>query len=295
MTASLTFKYPTNFHVAQFTSGTTTQQSRRRPKYINPSSGSYKIDIFINGTDVISTSIAPSQPDGTQSFTIPLYFGQDEIVAVETEAGLQGGNGTILAIGETDVDQNYIASPITLSLTMQQNLQYIGLMTSTTGTNASIGSTFNPPQCVSQGSHLTVYPFAADPTGGFSLDSGAGGSPIPSLMSFTDPSPFGIGGNFDTVSGPTSGQPGYTVTYTSSAGEAALGTYFAPSLNFSVLNPAAAIYADVIAKDNGYGGGAYPGIEQLYTQTQKIVPIQSLSTITPFTATISVTPNENGC
>ncbi len=301
---TLTLHYPTSFYTATFTSKT--QSVRRSPKYINPAPSGYTgyIDIFINGTDAIpNTAVSPSQSDGTQSFTIPLFSGSDQVVAVETESGIAAGTGTIIAIGETDVQQGYIGGALSLSLTMQQNVSYIGLMTTPTGTNAAIGSSFSPTMCAYQGSQLTVYPFAADPTGGFAPNDGAGGSAVPSLVSFTDPGQagpllpnYGNGVNFDTVNALPSGTfPGYTVTFTSSAGEAGLSVFFPIDLNFSVPNGAAAIYNDAITYGADPGVGAYPGIEKLYSNATKVLPLQSLSTTNPLTATIAVTPNENGC
>jgi hypothetical protein len=301
-TGTLTLHYPTSFHTATFSS--TTQSVRRSPKYINPSPNGYTgyIDIFINGVDAITATVAPSESDGTQQFTIPLFTGSDQVVVVETELGLQAGNGTILAIGETDVQQGYIGGPLTLNLTMEQNIQYIGLMSTSTGANATVGSVFSPQQCTYQGSQLTVYPFAADAAGGFVLNSGAGGSAVPTLVSFSDPGQnsstpyYGNGVNFDTVNASTSGSlTGYTVTYTSSAGEAALNEYFPADLNFSVDNQAAVIYNDAIQNEANPGYGSYPGIEKLYSNTTKVLPLGSLSTTNPLTATIAVTPNENGC
>ncbi len=312
-TDTLTIKYPTNFHIARIATGTTAQQSRRRsPAYINPSPGPYsgEIDIFVDGTKVITATPNPNaSSDGTQSFAIPLFAqatqGVHQIVAVETESGL---NSAILAIGETDQSTDLTGGTTSLSLTMQQNVQYIGLMSSATD-NANDAeaydspSTSNPPvyssqqECVSQsGDSFTVYPFAADATGGFQANNsntgyGAGGSFTPGLTGFTLTQPYADLSNFDTITGPTYGNTGYTITFQGN-GSITPSSYYGIQLHFSVQNPVAAIYQDAITYDSEPGFGAYPGIEKLYAAGT--LPLNTLSTTNPFVTTIEVDPFYGG-
>ncbi len=304
-TASLTIKYPTGFHIA---SGKATPQSRRRsPAYINPSPGpdyAGMIDIFVDGADAIHTPPNPAaSQDGTQTFTLPLYAvsGQHKIVAIETENGYNSGSETILAIGEADVATGCIGCTETLSLTMQQNVASIGLMSDPADAydDASIASTFTgAEECINNAyDSLTVYPFAADPTNGFAVNDynssyGVGGSAVPSMTSFSLVQIYTDLANLDTVDASNNGSlTGYTIQFNSDPSDDSNHVFWGVYLKLSVPNFGAVVYNDAI---NNLG--AYPGIDALYNQG--ILPygtLQSLNNPNPFTATILVNPSTSGC
>jgi hypothetical protein len=140
-----------------------------------------------------------------------------------------------------------------------------------------------------------VYPFAADPTGGFQANNsnsayGAGGSFTPGLTGFTLPQHYLDLSNFDTVTGPSNGNTGYTITFDANPSPS---SYDGIQLHFSVQNPVAAIYLDAQNYSGEPGYGAYPGIEKLYAAGT--LPLTSLSTTNPFLTTIEVDPSASGC
>lgn len=281
-TETLTIKYPATFHEAQIKSSSAMQSrkaavSRRTPAYINASPAPYQgqLEIFVDGTRIVDATPSPYGDNGSQSFSLPIYAtgsSEHEIVAIETENGLDT-NSTILAIGETDVSTSSLAPGTSqaLSLTMLQNTQYVGLMTDANDDNLDALAFFGTPansygnffsgsnyDC-STGGSTALYPFSADPAGGFAAplndgtnsgnsQFGTGGVTPPTLTSWAAVS---------TTSGDTISQisGGYTITFNAANPTTDGGIL----MNFTVTSPALAIYNDV---ENSQG--SYPGIEQLY-------------------------------
>jgi hypothetical protein len=192
---------------------------------------------------------------------------------------------------------------------MQQNTAYVGLMTDPNDGNNDATAYYGSPASdydnsffgsaydCSTGSTVLLYPFSADPTGGFAapLGNSNGGN-----------TSFGVGGVADpvlsswTAASSTSGDVvtaitgGYEVTFNAADVPADSGVL----LNFSVASPALAIYGDVEnydIYDNIPGQGTYPGIENLYANgTINTSSLQSLAQSSPDIVQIQVKPHCDG-
>jgi hypothetical protein len=255
----------------------------RRPAYLNGNTSNY-LDIWVVSPGfaykaVDSTgsggNVAPSEVDGTQSFSVPLYAGdQNDVVAVEYD-GDPSLSPDLLAIGEADVG-NFAGSegsvgfgqggptptPIpgsfpVIGLTMLMYVSQIGVMSDANNANTdatayavgSVGNSFG------NSFGTAFYLFGADATGAFLSpnNNGVGGSMVPSVLSWVsdvqapantlEPDPNGIGVN----------SVGYSVSFNNSNGGV--------TVQVGGNNPAAAILVD--AENNA---GLYPGIDYIYKE-----------------------------
>jgi hypothetical protein len=312
-TETLTIKFPPTFHQARLGSSkpAPTSSKRRSPAYINPSPSPYTgwIDIFVDGTNISSAPPNIYTPDGTQTFSIPLYSTgavQHTIVAVETEGGLNSDNNTILAIGETDVQTSSLAAGTSqaISLTMLENAQYIGVMSDPNDNNNDAEAFYGEPASsygnvyysayaeatCAPGETFTVWAFAADATYGFAAANsntayGVGGIVPPTLNSWLSVSP--ADNDQINASDYDGNRSGYTITYNNVSDNGVL-------MNFTVTSPAEAIYNDIYQYAEYPGTGAYPGIEALVNVngSPNVIPLQAFSALTssPLNVQIDVQP-----
>jgi len=291
--ATLTIKLPAGFNVAK-TSATartattaastkkTAASTVRKPSYVN-SLGAY-IDIWsvdtigqtaVHAVDSTNGPNLTPNPDGTQTFTVPIYStSANEIVAFQTDTA--GGFGNILTIGEADLGTFVPGSAPQVSLTMFMAANHIGIMTDPDNRNmdASVLASY-PSQanvCTAPTPLGPFYFFTADHSGGFiaTETAGVGGISQPTVVSSTSDSSSPA----NTFSQAPGLGGGYSVTLNNIiAGE---------TVKLAAGNPAWALADDAVNSR-----GVYPGVDYLYQHIGGF--FATLSGIDDAGATISAT------
>lgn len=235
--------------------------AKRMPKFVDPGDGTVNsgdvLDIYVDNTLIANMdgnfpnndhSIVVTNPngDGTLAETLPLYStNNNTIVAVEWN---NSGAVYIMAIGETNQGAITAGSTTNVSLTMQMQAYYVGIVDLPNfndpeillGQNYYASASGTPNNANGDGQWACTNPAAANAFGLYTADAGLTFVPI-----------GGYGGTSSPVvtSSPIPGQ--------SHLATSPLGTYFAAfdagctniSVNVSAPNPANAIYTDVA---NGY-------------------------------------------
>ena len=190
--------FPTNYQRAKIASGKGAAATRRGPAYVSPN-GTI-LDVFVDGvlqynldgvTPSDSATISGSNPDGTQTLTLPLYStGTNDVVAMEWDTPYNN----ILALGEAQTATFAPGSNVVIGLTMQMNVAYLGIATNTNGNNATTIPAPNPTPMVfysgcndpvvNSPTTNTFFLFTADWLGGYVASAnGYGGTVTPTISS----------------------------------------------------------------------------------------------------------------
>lgn len=254
-TASLTLKFPAGFHTAKSSAiARTSASASRKPAYVNSNPKYLDVWVLANGTathvvDSSGGSNVIATPDGSQTFSIPLYsYNTNQIVAYESDQQ-DGAFGNLLSLGEADLGSFSPGSAPQIALTMLMFAQYIGIMSDPNNGNfdATVNPSFNAPGC-SVSTAGPYYFFTADADMGFVDAAGAGGVSSPLVSGWTA-DPGGTGNSISQASGVNGG---YNVVFNSTSGGVTI-RLTAPNLAF-------AIASNVFNN----GGSLYPGVYALY-------------------------------
>jgi hypothetical protein len=287
-TAKIAIKFPATFFHAKMGAKTAAvaRSARKGPAYVNPGSSNV-LNIWVNGNNVVSNttigSINNTQDDGSVNLSFPIYTTSlQQIAVVETDANLPGGD--ILALGETDLPAGTfnVGDTLQISVSLAMNAAFIGVMSDPNNGNgdAYIGppNSFTFGGCTSSG---TIYPFAADLTGGstgFVTTSGLG-TAIPSLGSWTNlpgtSPPATVSENNSIGQG-----LGYNIFFND--GNSSHGI----QMSFNVLSPITNIANDLI--NSPPGTGLYPALELLLNSGAISIGAFNTLQFNPITATYQI-------
>lgn len=259
-TASVTLKLPQGL-LANNASTTTASAAQRSPKYVNPVNGNY-IDIYVDGTLLTnldgsgacdSLSVASANASGTLNASLPLYYAggtTNTVVAIEYENQASYCNDhyrTLLAVGEINPSAVSPGSSNPLTLTMQMNAAYVGIVDLPNLTNPEL--TYNFERIAYSGAYpggsfycggkpnpndgFALYP--ADNEGYFVPIAGYGGTSTPQVSSFSSDN-----GGTSTIAQSTLGE--WYAVLDQGNGTTCDGV----SINVNASNPAYAIYYDLL-------------------------------------------------
>lgn len=176
---TLTIKFPAAFRRSRRKAG----EKRRRPAYVNPTSG-FVLDIYIDGVEVYnldgatysdSVTVQPTS-DGTQTVTVPFTSANQDLAVVELDPC---DNNAVVAVGE---QPNVAVTPgQTTSLTLQMLMNVTGFAAGSLsdGSDAiQMSGGFN--SIGTPGVQTPVYVYPTDPSRGFNgavPATGVGGIP----------------------------------------------------------------------------------------------------------------------
>jgi hypothetical protein len=248
-TATLTLAFPNVVTAASVS---------RSPQYVNPivdiggpCPNHNLLDIYVDGTLQPALDNGPEAPhslcvtatsNGTQTATLPLYSSNsNQIVAVEWDSS----DTNVLALGEQDQGLFSPGTPVSVSLTMLMNAQFIGITNLTfSDSQKMIAQAYGHTDFACPGSAAQVGLYPTDALGTFVPTAGyagtstvtATGNPVAGTTSFSQTSIPGV----------------YNVGWDGSCDDL--------NLTATAANPAYVIFNDVNNQDNA----VYPGIDFLY-------------------------------
>jgi hypothetical protein len=171
-TATLTLVFPTILHNK---SGSAVRARSKTPQFVDPTSGN-TLDIWVDGTLVVDAFPIANTSSGVQvPMAIPLYSANtNQIAAFEYE----GGNSTLLAIGESNLGTFVSGTTPGVSLSLYQNATQLGIVDLPAEANPqSLGGTYLGLPLCSNGSpppaQFGVFP--EDALGNVVPNAGTGG------------------------------------------------------------------------------------------------------------------------